>query len=35
MTFGYVWTAHLYFTNGVYAAKMSSEQHILHLTLWI
>ena len=30
-----VWTAHLYFTNGVYAAGMSREQHMLPLTLWI
>ena len=27
MTIGCVWTARLYFTNGVYAAGMSSEQH--------
>ena len=32
---GCVWTARLYFTNGAYAAEMSSEQHMLHLTLWI
>ena len=25
-----MWTAHLYFTNGAYAAEMSSEQHMLH-----
>ena len=35
MTFGCIWIAHLYFTNGAYAAEMSSEQHMLHLTLWI
>ena len=29
MTFGCVWTAHLYFTNGAYATEMSSEQHML------
>ena len=27
MTIGCVWTARLYFTNGAYAAGMSSEQH--------
>ena len=35
VTIGCVWTARLYFTNGAYAAEMSSEQHMLHLTLWI
>ena len=35
MTIGCVGTDHLYFTNGAYAAEMSSEQHKLHLTLWI
>ena len=35
MTFGCVWNAHLYLTNEAYAAKMSSEQHMIHLTLMI
>ena len=35
VTIGCVWTARLYFTNGMYAARMSSEQHMLPPTLWI
>ena len=26
MAFGCLWTAHLYFTNGAYAAEMSSDR---------